>query len=86
MHTKYGLNQAKQDDWPEETWKKCPIKMIQTTTRAQLSEATCVSIHSTLFLLINALLVSLLSVPMWKFISTQLTGKGLVTDHWSLMF
>ena len=23
--------QAKQNDWPKETWKKCPIKVIQTT-------------------------------------------------------
>ena len=22
-------NQAKQDDWPEETWKKCPISSVQ---------------------------------------------------------
>ena len=30
-------NQAKQDDWSKETRKKCPIKVIQTTTRAWLS-------------------------------------------------
>ena len=30
-------NQAKQDDWSKETQKKCPIKVIQTTTRARLS-------------------------------------------------
>ena len=28
--------QAKQDDWPKETQKKCPIKVIQTNTRAGL--------------------------------------------------
>ena len=22
-------SQAKQDDWPEETWKKCPVKVIR---------------------------------------------------------
>ena len=38
------------------------------------SESTNVSIHTycTLFLPINTLFVSLLSIPMWKFLSTQL--------------
>ena len=27
-------DEAKQDDWPGETWKKCPMEVIQTTTRA----------------------------------------------------
>ena len=41
------LNQAKQDDWPKETQKKCPIEVIQTTLRAQLSlsEPAHASIH-----------------------------------------
>ena len=32
IYTKYRLRtrQTKQDDWPEETWKKFPIKMIQS--------------------------------------------------------
>ena len=52
------VNQANQDDWPKETWKKCPIKVIQTATRLQLGdsvpESTRVSIHTVLFfLLIN---------------------------------
>ena len=53
--------QAKQNDWSKETWKKCPIKVVQTTTRVRLSdslslsESVHVSIHMnyTLFLLIN---------------------------------
>ena len=40
----------------------------------------CLSSH-TLFLL-NTLLVSLRSISMWKFTSTELRGQGLVTDHW----
>ena len=54
---------------------------------ATLFEPACVSIHMycTRFLLINTLLVSLLSVSMWKLISTQLTGQGLVTGNWSLV-
>ena len=81
-------NQAKQDDWPKETWKKCPIKVIQTTTRARLSLSppVCLSTHTVLFfLLINTLLASLLYISMWKFISTKLTGQGLVTGRWSLV-
>ena len=52
-----------------------------------LSEAARVSLHIYVlfFLLINTFLVSLLSVSMWKFISAQLTGQGLVTGHWSLV-
>ena len=46
------LNQAKQDDWPKETQKKCPIKVIQTTLRAQLSlwACTCIYPHVLFFL------------------------------------
>ena len=42
----------------------------------------CVYPHLPFFLLINTSLASLLSVSMWKFISTQLMGQGLVTYHW----
>ena len=62
----WTLNQGNQNDWPKETQKKCPIKVVQTVRRAPLSdsllESDRVSIH-TLFssLLINTLLVSLLS-------------------------
>ena len=30
-------NQAEQGDWLKETWKKCSIKVIETTMRARLS-------------------------------------------------
>ena len=29
----WTVNQENQKDWPKETWKKYPIKVIQTTTR-----------------------------------------------------
>ena len=32
-------NQAKLNDWPKETQKKYPIKVIQTATRARLSDS-----------------------------------------------
>ena len=48
------LEPDKQGDSSKETWKKCPMKVIQTTTRALLSES--VSEYCMLFfLLINTL-------------------------------
>ena len=60
------LNQANQSDWAKETWKKCPLKVIQTifaTQQLSLWGCLCVSLHVLYFfsLLINTLLVSLLS-------------------------
>ena len=54
----WTLNQANQNDWPKETWKKCPRKVIQTTTRVRLSDSVSLSLSMclhicTLFLLIN---------------------------------
>ena len=54
-----AVNPANQNDWPRETQKKCPIKVIQTATRAppsDSSEPAHVSIHTygTLFLLRSA--------------------------------
>ena len=55
-------------------------------TNLSLSPSVCLSTYTVLtFLLINALLASPLSISMWKFISTQLTGQGLVTGHWFLI-
>ena len=63
------VNQAYQNDWPKETWKKYPIKIIQTTIRMLLSnslpESDCMSIHTyciLFFLLRNTLLASLISI------------------------
>ena len=39
IHQIWTVNQANQHDWPNETQKKCPIKVIQTTMRAQLSDS-----------------------------------------------
>ena len=44
-------NQANLSDWPEETLRKYPIKMNQTTVRAELSfwVNPCLSTHTVLF-------------------------------------
>ena len=34
MHQMWTVNQANHNDWPKETWKKCPIKVIQIAIRA----------------------------------------------------
>ena len=68
----WAVNQTNQNDWPKESWKKCPIKVIQTAMRAWLSNSgtlplsplVCLSVTHTVlfFLLINTLLASLLSI------------------------
>ena len=51
----WTVNQANKNDWPKETWKKCPIKVIKTAIRVQLrdspSESACVSIPRTILFL-----------------------------------
>ena len=68
-------NETKQDDWPKETWKKCPIKVIQTTRKPTLSPSLplCAYSHVLFFLLIHTSLISLLSVSLWKFIFRKAT-------------
>ena len=39
IHQIQTQNQANQNDWPKKIQKKCPIKVIQTTTRMQLSNS-----------------------------------------------
>ena len=34
MYQIWTVNQANENDWPKETWKKCSVKAIQTTTSA----------------------------------------------------
>ena len=78
----WTVNQADLNDWLKEIQKKCLIKVIQTAKRVQLSdsasEAAYVFIHMycTLFLLINTLLASLLSVFVDIFFSSKLKGQG----------
>lgn len=73
--------QAKQNDRPKETWKKGPIKAIQTTTRVTLSlnPPVCVHTYCTLFLLNNY--ASHCFPSLRKFFSAKLKGQGLVTGH-----
>ena len=46
IYQKWTLNQANQNDWTNETWKKCPMKVIQATLRVLLSliPPVCLSI------------------------------------------
>ena len=62
----WPLNQENKNYWTKETWKKCPIKVIQiifATQQLSLWDCLCVFLHVLYFfsLLINTLLVSVLS-------------------------
>ena len=60
-------SQAKQSDWPKETWKKCPIisdSNYHEGMALSLSVCLCVPIHLYFFLLINTLFVSLHSASL----------------------
>ena len=74
-------NQGNQNDWPKETQKTCPIKVIQTATRAQretLSEPAPASVH------VHRALHLLHCLPSsWGPFSAKLRARGPVTDHWS---
>ena len=39
MFSIWTVNQKNQNDYPKEKWKKCPIRVIQTAMRAQLSDS-----------------------------------------------
>ena len=58
--------QAKQGDWPKETWKKCPTEVLQTTdtTRAWLSLIPSVCLSTSILFLKTY--VSLLTISMWN--------------------
>ena len=70
IYLMWTVNQANWSDWPKDTHKKCPIRIIQPDLQAQLgawpSESAWEPITRTVvfFLLINTLLASLLSVFM----------------------
>ena len=56
MYQIQTLNQANQHDWSKENREKCPMNVILTVTRAQLSLGVClgVYIHVLFLLLINS--------------------------------
>ena len=79
---------GKSNDWPKQTWKKYPIRVTQTATRAQLrdspSEATPVPFYTfcTLFLWMCTLFHSLPS--LWGFSSAKPKGALATTTQPSL--
>ena len=38
------VNQAGKNDWPKETWKRCPIKVIQTAMGVRLNKTLSLSL------------------------------------------
>ena len=71
----WTLNQVNQNDWPKETWKKCPTKLPRGHKSVfLLSPPMCLSTGTILsFLLMNTLLVSLLRGAGGR---TSTHGKG----------
>ena len=69
---------------PEEMPHKSDSNYHEGTTLS-LNPPVCLSTRTLFSLLINTSLVSLLSVSLWQFLSTQLMGQDLVTGHWSLV-
>ena len=61
------------------------FKLLRGQDSLSLSQPMWVYSHVLFVLLINTLLVSLLSVSLWKFISTNPTGQGLVTGPCGLV-
>ena len=82
-----NTDQAKHDDWPKESWKKCPIKAIQTTTRAQLSLSLTVWPSAcTLFPPNKYFTVSLLvSVFVGIYFCKAVQARALSLAHWFLV-
>ena len=74
-------NQAKQNDWPKENQKKCPVLVIWATMRARLPLWARLYVYPYVlfFLLRKTLLVSLLSVSLWKLIFCKVVwGRALL--------
>ena len=79
-YTKYELwTRQIRNDWPKETQKKYPIKVIQTTRSSEtLSPWVCLCVYSHVlysFFPLNTLLASLLSVFV-RILSCQAKGPG----------
>ena len=43
-HQIWTANQANQNDWSKENWKKCPVKVIQTAARARPGDCLSLSL------------------------------------------
>ena len=75
-------NQAKQNDWPIETWKKCPIKVAQTTARVSFSLSPPMGL-STCTVLVSLLVILLLFHYFLSLVGIHLcTADGPGPCHW----
>ena len=92
VHQIWTVNQASQNDWPKETWRKYHIKITQTVARAQLrdppSESAHVSIHKycTIFPPKKHFTwFTTFCLCGHSFLQTR-RARALVTDHWQAPF
>ena len=89
IHLMWTVNQANWSDWPKDTQKKCPIKIIQSDLQAQLgawpSESAWEPIHKycTIFPL-NKYLTGFTTFCLHgKSFLQSLRARTLVTVRWS---
>ena len=81
------MNKANQNDQPKGTWKKCPIKVIETAMRMKLrnfpSESAHLSIHTdcTLFPLNKYFTCFTTSSLCGKSFLQSRRARALVADH-----
>ena len=87
-HIKYRLwTKQIKNDWPKETQKKCPIKVIQTVTR-WLRDSLWVYMYVYPHVLysffpLNKLYLFHYFLSLWEFFSAKLKGQG--PCHWLLV-
>ena len=88
----WTVNQANQSDWPKETRKKCPIKVIHTAKRVPPSDSLSLSLSLPVCLSTWTVLFFPLIQHCTSFTTFHLCGNSslqswrartLVTDHWS---
>ena len=86
----WTVNQANQNDWSKETWKKYPIRVIQTATRVRLSDSLpiwvllCDCPHVLYFSLLNKCFTCSIAFHLCgnSFLQSQRI-RAYITDHWS---
>ena len=86
----WTVNQANHSDWPKESWKKYPVKVIRTTTQAWLSNSGTLLLSLPMCLPACTVLFSLLILylfhyflSLWKFFSAKLNYQG--PCHWPVV-
>ena len=83
------VNRTSQNDWPKETWKKCPIKVSHTAMRMRFSDSLSLSLAvrpstGTVFFSLNKEFTGFTTFHLCgdSFLKSR-RARVHVTDHWS---